>query len=129
MVAAYIRILNLQVDALAIEASWLDIIELAITAEAMQDERTENRALCVLRQKGVLAAAPRDSLDLFNHEEYAFAKQYRARTGRGENLMRVLREIMEVDMERSGLRREKLRNHQGAKSSSKMPHQRVPLAK
>ncbi|USP73215.1 uncharacterized protein yc1106_00489 [Curvularia clavata] len=51
MIVAYLKSLNRSVDALVIEASWLDIIKLAITAEALQDARMEIKALSALREK------------------------------------------------------------------------------
>jgi hypothetical protein len=69
---------------LLVMASWLDIIKLAITAEALEDTTAESTALTALEQKD----AP-----LFDHHDFTFARAYQNNTGSGYVLMQTLRKI------------------------------------
>jgi hypothetical protein len=102
MISDYLDATNRSVEALAIEVPWLDVIKLALTAEALQDASMEAKALSVLREKGVIANAPGNSMGLFGYKDYAFAVEYWSRTGTGGNLMRVLNQIGGLDVEGEG---------------------------
>ena len=78
---------------LAIEAPWLDIINLAITAEVLQDATVQNTAYGALRQKGVLADAPGNGLGWFKQQEYAVARIFYSSTGAGASLVAVLDQL------------------------------------
>lgn len=129
MITGYLEALNRSIDALAIEASWLDIIKLAITAEALSDSRTEIKALSTLREKGKIAAAPGNALGLFDHHDYAFALEYQSKIGGAQNLMRVLRQVGGFGIEKSGLYRSQSTASRAkeAKNKSRVPRETGPF--
>jgi hypothetical protein len=103
MVKSYLDLQSVSADALAIETPWLDIIELAATADIFQDTYIEDKALAALKQKALIALTPGNAASLFEDVDFSFAYVYHTRTGDGGKLSKTLHGIRQMDMYKSEL--------------------------
>ncbi|CAN9083933.1 unnamed protein product [Alternaria sp. RS040] len=103
MIKSYLSSQSISADVMAIEFSWMNIIKLAATADMFQDTVIEDRALAALTQKAIIAVSPSNAVSLFKEEDFAFASTYHTETGKGDKLIKTLRDIQQMDERESDI--------------------------